>query len=225
MKTKTSILICTLLISLSGICQDICSTYYPFKEGTKFQITNFDKKGKKQSVIDYEITNITNNVAKITTKIFDDKDKEITSTTYQITCDGNGLSIDFKSMMNPDLFKQFKDMDLDISGTNIEWPNNLKVGQTLKDAELNMTMNMAGMKMNMSINVVDRKVNAKESITTNAGTFDCFVLSYTTEMKMGMNQTFTAKEWISEGVGVVKSENYNKNGKLMGYSELTSFNK
>ncbi|WP_345194011.1 hypothetical protein [Algibacter agarivorans] len=33
------------------------------------------------------------------------------------------------------------------------------------------------------------------------------------------------KEWIAEGVGVVKSKSYKKNGKLMGYSEHTSFNK
>jgi hypothetical protein len=30
-----------------------------------------------------------------------------------------------------------------------------------------------------------------------------------------------AKDWIAEGVGMVKSETFNKNGKLLGYSELT----
>jgi hypothetical protein len=35
----------------------------------------------------------------------------------------------------------------------------------------------------------------------------------------------SSKEWYAEGVGLVKSEIYNKKGKLMGYSELTSFEK
>ncbi|MFD2312589.1 hypothetical protein ACFSKX_19395, partial [Microbulbifer halophilus] len=108
---------------------------------------------------------------------------------------------------------------------NVEFPNNLKVGQTLKDANLKMTLNMSGIKMNMTMDMLNRTVDAKESVTTTAGTFDCFVLSYDTEMKMGMKMNFKNKEWIAKGVGVVKSENYNKKGKLMGYSELTSFTK
>jgi len=58
-----------------------------------------------------------------------------------------------------------------------------------------------------------------------AGTFDCFALSYNSEMKMGMNINFKIKEWVSEGVDVVKSKSYNKNIKFMRYSELTSFKK
>lgn len=210
---------------MSAISQNVCSTYYPFKSGTKFQITNFDKKGKKESVVDHDIVSVENNLATISTKITDDKGKEITNTTYSITCYGDGVSIDFKSMMNPELFKQYKDMELEMSGTNIDLPNHLNVGQTLKDAQLNMTLNMGGIKMNMNLDMVNRKVNTQALITTAAGTFNCFALSYTTQMKMGIQQTFEIKEWIAEGVGMVKSETYNKSGKLMGYSELTSITK
>jgi len=31
----------------------------------------------------------------------------------------------------------------------------------------------------------------------------------------------TSKEWHSENVGMVRSESYNKKGKLLGHSELT----
>ncbi len=225
MKTKTITLICLLFISFSSMGQNTCSTYYPFEEGAKFEITSFSKKGKKESVVNYEITTIKDNVATIKTKISNAKGKEITTTEYNVTCNGHNVSIDFKSLMNPDLFKQYKDMEMEMSGTNIEFPNNLEVGQTLKDANLKMTMNMSGIKMNMSIDMLNRKVDAKESVTTAAGTFDCFALSYNTEMKMGMKINYKIKEWIAEGVGVVKSETYNKKGKSMGYSELTSITK
>lgn len=222
MKTKIILLICSLFISFSVISQNACNTYYPFKEGAKFEITNFNKKGKAESIVKYQVTNINNNVATIKTIILDTKGKEITTTEYQVTCNGNTVSIDFKSLMSADLFKQYKDMDIEMSGTNLEFPNNLQIGQTLKDANLKMTMNMGGINMNMTIDIVDRKVNAKENITTAAGTFNCFALGYNTEMKIGMKMSFKIKEWIAENVGVVKSESYNKNGKLMGYSELTS---
>ncbi|WP_142783983.1 TapB family protein [Changchengzhania lutea] len=221
MKTKTVILICSLLISFSAISQNGCNTYYPFKEGAQFEITSFNKKGKKESVVNYEVTEINDGVATINTIISDEKGKEITTANYQVTCDGNTVSIDFKSLMNPDLFKQYKDMEIDMSGTNLEFPNHLEIRQALKDASLKMAINMGGMKMNMSIDMINRMVNAKESITTAAGTFDCFALSYNTEMKMGLKSTFKIKEWIAEGVGLVKNETYNKNDKLIGYSELT----
>lgn len=225
MKTKIITLIGLLFISFSSIAQSTCSTYYPFEEGAKFEITSFNKKGKKESIVNYEITTIKDNVATIKANISDAKGKEVTTTEYNITCDGNSVSIDFKSLMNPEMFKQYKDMDMEMSGTNIEFPNNLKVGQTLKDANLKMTMNMSGIKMNMTVDMLNRKVEAKESVTTAAGTYDCFALSYNTEMKMGMKMNFKIKEWIAKGVGVVKSETYNKKGKSMGYSELTSFSK
>jgi len=225
MKTKIIVLVCCFFISFSSICQNDCTTYYPFEEGAKFEITSFSKKGKKESVVNYEVTSIENNVATLKAIISDDKGKEVTTTEYNVTCDGNSISIDFKSLMNPDLFKQYKDMELDMSGTNIELPNHLEVGQSLKDANLKMTINMSGIKMNMSIDMLNRKVDAKESVTTAAGTFDCFALSYNTEMKMGMKMSYKIKEWVAKGVGVVKSETYNKKGKSMGYSELTSFTK
>ena len=225
MKTKIITLISLLFIGFSSMGQSTCNTYYPFEEGAKFEITSFNKKGKKESVVNYEITNIDNDMATIKANISDAKGKEVTTTEYNITCDGNSVSIDFKSLMNPEMFKQYKDMDMEMSGTNIEFPNNLKVGQTLKDANLKMTMNMSGIKMNMTVDMLNRKVEAKESVTTAAGTFDCFALSYNTEMKMGMKMKFKIKEWIAKGVGVVKSETYNKKGKSMGYSELTSFSK
>ena len=225
MKTKIFILISVFFISFSSLSQNACKAYYPFEEGVQFEMTNYTKKGKKEGVIKYEVTNIDGNVATIQTNIYDAKGKEITTMSYKIMCEGNTISIDFKSMVNPDMFKQYKDMDMDITGTNIELPNNLQVGQTLKDANMNMAIDMGGIKMNMSVDMLNRTVDKKESVTTPAGTYDCFALSYDSEMKMGMKMKFKIKEWISEGVGVVKSESYNKNGKLMGYSELTSFKK
>jgi hypothetical protein len=223
MKAKIIVLIGLFFISFSSYSQNNCKAYYPFKEGTKFEITNYNKKGKKEGVVKYHVSHIEDNVATIEAAIFDAKNKEVTTMNYNVMCDGNKISIDFKSLMNPDLFKQYQDMDMEITGTNIELPNNLQVGQTLNDANMNMSINMGGITMNMSVNMLNRIVDKKESITTPAGTFDCFALSYDNEMNMGMKMKFKIKEWIAEGVGMIRSESYNKNDKLMGYSELTSF--
>jgi hypothetical protein len=43
-------------------------------------------------------------------------------------------------------------------------------------------------------------------------------------MKMGINMSmnFSGTEWIAEKVGMVKSESYDKNGKLAGYTLLVN---
>ena len=224
MKTSLAFLSALFIITF-GFSQNSCSKYYPFTEGTTFQITSYDKKGKKQSVVDYSISNVSNETATFNTTVYDDKGKEITTSNYNVTCKDDVISIDFNSLISPELFAQYNDMEMDVTGTNIEIPNNLSVGQTLKDADMLMTINIGGMNMKMNMKLLDRKVEAKESIKTSAGTFECYVISYTTEVKMGIKQTNMAKDWIAEGFGMVKSESYNKKGKLMGYSELTKISK
>ena len=221
MKNIFPFFLCAFIISTLSFGQNSCSKYYPFVEGKTFQITSYDKKGKKATVVDYNITNVTNNTATFNTIIYDDKGKEVTTTSYDITCENDAISIDFNSLVSPELLEQYKDMELDVTGTNIEIPNNLTVGQGLKDADMIMTIKMGGINMNMTMQLMDRKVDARESVTTSAGTFNCYVISYTTQVKMGLSQTYMAKDWIAEGVGMVKSESFNKKGKLLGYSELT----
>jgi len=225
MKSKIIILICAFLGSFYATSQNACDTYFPFKKGIQFEITSYNPKGKKESVATYKVLSIENNIATIETSVSDDKGKDLTNSTFKVTCNGNSISIDFKSLMNADLMKQYQDVDLEMTGTNIEFPNDLNVGQTLKDANLKMTMNMGGMKMNMTVDITNRKVNAKESVTTPAGTFNCYALSSNSETKMGIKMSFEIKEWVAEGIGVIKSETYNKSGKLMGYTQLTSITK
>jgi hypothetical protein len=202
-----------------------CSKYYPLKEGTTFEITTYDKKDKVGAVVNYEVKNATLNKATMVATISDDKGKEVTTTEYDILCTDKGISIDFKSLMSADYLQQYKDMEIDMTGTNLEIPNNLSVGQSLPDANMDATIKVTPINMKMSINMVDRKVESKETITTPAGTFDCIVISYSTEFKMGLKRIGTSKQWMAEGVGVVKTEEYNKSGKLVSYTLLTKLNK
>ena len=43
--------------------------------------------------------------------------------------------------------KQYQDMEVDLSGTNLYLPNNLTVGQTLPDADLLMNVSMTPINM------------------------------------------------------------------------------
>lgn len=213
---------------LTTTAQTGCSKFYSFEEGTHTEITSFDKKGKKVAIVDYTVlsTAQTTNgkVATMKATIKDEKGETIVESEYDISCDGTKISIDYHSMVSPMMMNQFKDVDYDISGTNLEIPNNLSVGQTLPDAQMNMNISMSGITMKMELTTTDRKVIGKEEVTTPAGTFNCYVLTSNTITKMGMTQTSETKQWIAEGVGMVKQESYNK-GDLISSSVLTEFSK
>ena len=206
-----------------------CNSYYPLVEGIKAQITSYDKKGKIAAVVDYQILDVRidndEKIAKITTTVQDKKGKQIAASNYDVSCNGDVVSIDFKSLVSPQLLDQYKNLDFEITGTNIEIPNNLNVGDKLPDSNMEMIMNMAGINMTMNIAMTDRKVTGQENITTPAGTYNCLVISYNTEFNMGMSKKGTAKQWLSEGVGMVKQEDYNGKGKLISSSMLTAFSK
>jgi len=222
---KSLLALCLLLfIAVPSTAQD-CSKYYPFEEGTTFQITNYDKKEKPAGVIDYVVKESSGDTALLAYEMHDDKGELIMSSEYGITCKDDGIAIDFKSLMSPGVLGQYKDMEVDISGTDMILPNNLSPGQQLPDAEVLMNISMTPINMKMTLKMLNRKVEANETISTPAGTFDCVVVTYDHETKMGMKITGKAKQWFAEDVGMVKSESYNKNGKLIGSSVLTAFNK
>ena len=77
--------------------------------------------------------------------------------------------------------------------------------------------------MKMEFNITDRKVEGKEMVTTPAGTFDCYKISYNTRLKMLINMTYINVEYLSENYGVVRTETYKSKGNLVGYSLITQY--
>jgi len=230
MKNLGILLFALLLSQYRAIAQNDCSIFYPFTEGSISEITSYDSKGKPAATMDYLVTAVTRSgdkeIATISASIKDADGKSIADTTYDMSCDGEVISLDFKSMVNPQVFEQYKDMDVKMNGTNLEYPNNLSTGQTLPVASLQIQISMGGIKINMDTTIKNRKVEGTENVTTPAGTFDCYVITYDSFVKAaGINQTTQGKQWISKGVGMVKQENYNKKGKISGSSMLTKFSK
>ena len=78
--------------------------------------------------------------------------------------------------------------------------------------------------MSMDMDITNRKVEGKESVTTPAGTFECYKISYDMFSKMSiMKMNFKNIEYLSENSGVVRTESYRSNGSLMSYTVLTKY--
>lgn len=101
-------------------------------------------------------------------------------------------------------------------------PADLSVGQELDCGEVKMKMGAITAKQDIS----SHKVVAQESLTTPAGTFDCYVVEQVYTAKMGfIKAKGTQKIWYARGVGNVKTEVYDKKGKISSTQILTAYNK
>lgn len=128
----------------------------------------------------------------------------------------------------PDLSEEKKEEALEkvkaelfkLSGETRGIPRYPKVGK-LPDYEFHCKVNIIGIK----VLGTDRRIVGKESIQTNAGTFDCFILEETITIKsMMMKDVEKIKSWYAYGIGMVKEISYDKNGKLTSTRILNEIN-
>jgi len=199
-----------------------CTFYFPVSEGATFEITNYNPKGKPIGRAEHEVLEKSmsgsNTAIKVASKIFDKKDEELTNLEYEVLCE-DGV---FKFNMYGINMEQIASADINakLEGDYLDIPANPTPGQDLGDGEMTLTINEM---MKMTTKVLKRKVEKVEEITTDAGTFECFKITYDYETKFMIGIKGSTATWYAKEVGMVKSENFSKNGKSQGYSLLTKF--
>ncbi len=222
-----SLSVATVVFSQDNICE---SSYMPFKSGTSFELTNYDKKGKETSKVHHTVSSLdavnSGFNATVEMETFDAKGKSIQKGTYSMECRDGVIYMDMSAMLDPRSMQGFKDMEMELSGDALQFPNKLTPGETLPDGTLQMKASTGGLAL-MSINMTisNRKVEAAESVTTAAGTFDCMKISQDSEMKTIIKMKFKTAAWYAKGVGMVKSENYDNKGNMESSTILTKFEK
>ena len=101
--------------------------------------------------------------------------------------------------------------DISSDGAESVLPASMKPGDRLPDA--NCTVK-AGV-LQYRVSVTGRKVLRRETLKTEAGEFDCIVVSeHKLEKGPGRNRETTAHTWYASGVGMVRHDTYDKKLKL-----------
>lgn len=212
-----------------------CGTFEQFQQGVTYTMTSYDAKGKVNAINNSKVTKVETGTestkATIDFTATDAKGKESGKGQFELTCAGGGYKMDMKSLITPQQKDAYKDMQLTLEGDMLEYPANMTAGMALTGGTVTMDVTDNGQAMNHTTIVIkDRKCVAVESRTTPAGTWECYKITYTSEIttKVGMMtlpiKPRTCTEWFSFKVGVVRTESYRED-KLEGYSELTAFKK
>lgn len=204
-----------------------CNGFMPVQKGITIEYKDYNAKDKLTGSQITTVKDLRESGGILTVTLHaiikDDKDKVVSEDDFIFTCQNGEIKIDMQAMMNNQMANGMEDMEVTISQTNLIYPGTLSAGQTLPDAQMTMTVSSSGMQvMKMVTDIVNRKVEKEETITTEAGAFPCYKLTQTIKSDMGMmKMEMTSAEWMSAGVGVVRSEQYNKKGELESYRLLT----
>src|SRR5690606_3662938 len=98
---------------------------------------------------------------------------------FYLQCRNDTVYLDAIVLMREQALKAFDGKNLEYFSTDLAYPHHLQVGQSLPGGRLVVKVNsqMASIS-NLDMAAVNRKVAGHQTITTPAGNFDCFRLTY-----------------------------------------------
>jgi len=189
-------------------------------------MTISNKNGKESGKMTYVVLDSkkigSSITATINSEFVDAKGKTITKATNNVKCENGVMQMDMKTFIPPAQMEQMKPGEAKATDVYLEYPANMNVGNQLKDGQFNMNYKSAGgLDCSIDISITERKVEGKETITTPAGTWECFKISAKNKINskisnIGIPITMLVTEWFAPGFGIVKTES--KTGK----TEITS---
>jgi len=208
-----------------------CKFYYPAVENAQLEYKTFDKKNKLSGTSIQRIKEIKRGpesmAATIEAESFDAKGASQGKVEMKARCEKGVFYVDMKNYLNPQSMESYKDMEMSMEGGILEMPSKLSVGDVLKPGDMKMSFSANGMTlMNILINISNRKVEAIEDVSTDAGTFSCYKISFDATTKMG-GFTVASKgvEYYNDDIGMIKSEAYDKKGELLSTTMLIALRK
>ena len=231
MKIQKALILIMLVISLESAATAQYCNSFSMRKDMVLSYQYFDSKdnvtGSSTTICNDVITSKSGKVIyKVNITINDAKDEYLSFWEYEMKCQDGKFTVSMGSFTDPELMKEYDDLDIYIDTTGMEYPASLAVGQTLPDASFTVSKAEIGAVMKTyDANITNRKVISKEKVTVPAGTFECFKITYDMSIKSLLKQKYQVVEYIAEGVGKVKTETFNKKRKLVTSSLLTELKK
>ena len=214
---KLLLLLGAVICSMEIYAQD-CNGYYFLQNNKTIEMAILNKKGEQSAKQVYTVSNVNNSgsstTADLNSEMFDKKGKSMAKGKARIKCDGGLMMVDMKMSIPMQPGGPAVESDVKADDIYMEYPTTMNVGDNLKNASMHMDMDNNGMKQTVDMEVFDRKVESKENVTTPAGSWDCYKISYKSKMKIktmgiGMPMNIEGVEYFAPGFGVVKTQSKN----------------
>jgi len=225
MKTFILFLACLYIYNINA---QTCNSYISTKAGTSLEYIHYNAKGKVESSHKTIINDVENNndelIIKTTNIYYDNKSNETYKTDNDYFCKNGVFYINMNNLFDGQTMSAYQNMEISLQADNMELPSTMTAGQKLNDGSATMGISNQGIKIaTITVNITNRSVDAFESITTPAGTFDCYKISYDSETKLLFKVKAKTTEWYAPNIGLIKSETFDGKGKATGSTILNSF--
>jgi hypothetical protein len=217
-----------------------CDYMRKYKKGTKFQMISYDRKGRP---LPHDTTQFSEIIDKVPTADgwelqyganvadkYGNVEKKIVFRTY---CKNGEYILDTRQTMQSNLNTVQEDStqnnndplkgSVTITGEPCRYVN-VEVGNNQPDALLEMTSSIGKATLiKVKSRSFNRKVVGIETITTPAGTFECYKITFDWETKIFFTRTGNSIEYWNRDYGQVKVTSYNSKGKVLYSTELSKF--
>lgn len=192
--------------------------FYPVKTGVVMTYASSTGKGKPTSYTRTTITDIRrkddHNYTVVTSSEILDEDKNPVMTEPMTA---GAIVEDGMVTYDPETMAGQLTEGMEITGDYFILPDNITIGDTFPNYSI--TVNIGG--LNTVTENTDIIVTGRETLTVSGHKIDCYIIeSITSVTALGFKTSMSQKVWYGRGIGQVKQEGYNKNGKLMSVYEL-----
>jgi len=202
------------------------NNFFPGKAGMTLTYVNTDAKGNIDSHLVLTIKEVKGSGDNMTVTygatILDKNRKPAKNSpgemTYKAEIKNGVVIMDLNQMVPADMKAQ--GMKIDIKGTPMEIPSDLKPGQSLKTSDMTISIDLGIMKMESNVKS-EGKCQAIEDVKVPAGTYKSHkVTQKVTTTAMNTTTVQNSATWYAPNIGTVKSENYDDKNKLTSTSTL-----
>ncbi|MBX0289839.1 hypothetical protein K3G63_05280 [Hymenobacter sp. HSC-4F20] len=174
---------------------------------------------------------ITTNTVLLKSGTYDPKNKLLRLQDLTFRCRQDTSFTDGSNELNPESLRSFRDRRFAYAPVPLAWPNQPTVGSELPAGGISVQVSSTAVDIaKVYTTVQKRRVTGNESVTTPAGTFSCYKVEAERESAtaaradMVMRNVVRVVDYYSPAVGIVKSEVYDRKGKLEQVRVLTAIN-
>jgi len=217
--TLISIMLCT-----AAVAQNNCSKYYLSKPGSKVILKHLDKRDELMMRSEYIVNGRGSSGMNVDFNLWDEDGEIMTHGSFFMGCSNNTTYL-APETITTNLLRQYPDLEYEVVINDaVGIPNNLSIGQELQSGSVSVKIDAQIGMISWDSIISDRNVIDYEEITTPAGTFNCYVISYTNTLRGRLaSRTYSSTLWIAEDVGIVKEVTKKRNGRVVSTTILEQY--
>ncbi|GAB3825620.1 TapB family protein [Hymenobacter jeollabukensis] len=199
-----------------------CEHPFGLNDGTELTYQLLNEKNKPEGLQVLKVARITPHEAAkkapaytevlLKSSLYDANNRLQRNDEYVYLCRRDTVLTDGRLLLDPAMLRSFRDRRFAFEPVHLAWPNQPTTG-ALPGGKLTVQVSSPSVDIAQVVtNVTERKISGPESVTTPAGTFQCYKVEaryeYVTQARADMARRSVKRviDYYAPGVGMVRSE-------------------